>query len=96
MVVGVAHGALLAFTGRPLTRDSAWDVTSGAGNNPAPAAGDVDGDGRGDLLVVDSEAHLTTAYRNTGSALELATDWVSALDAGSGPGGIAFLTNPSG
>ena len=49
----------------------------------APALGDLDGDGRLDLLVSDGNAR-SRAYRNTGSGWEEQKSWAPS-DPGSGP-----------
>jgi PKD repeat protein len=92
LVVGRSGNAMSFFhnggTATPFVAAPAFDLPA-VGTNVTPAAVDLDGDGRLDLLVVDSGAQLVAAFRNTGSAFVSQPSWVATLDAGSGAGGLA-------
>ena len=87
LVVATESGDVLTFLGTgdrgtPLARAEAWDGPS-VSSRLAPALGDLDGDGRLDLLVSDGGAR-SRAYRNTGSGWEEQQSWAPS-DPGSGP-----------
>jgi pectate lyase len=96
ILVGFNAGNAIAYRGTgnaaaPLVRAGAWDLPD-IGAYLTPGAGDVNGDGKSDVLVVTSGAHLETAFKNTGSGFTAQPSWATELDAGSGPGGIAVVT----
>ncbi|MGQ0824533.1 MAG: FG-GAP-like repeat-containing protein [Actinomycetota bacterium] len=100
LVVGLRDGSISAFLGTgnataPFTRAPQWD-TPDVGSDAIPGAADVDGNGRPDLLVINTGAQLKKAFRNTGNGFAAQTSWVTQLNAGSGPGGIAILRAAGG
>jgi len=98
LVVGLQNGALLAYagtgtTGAPFVRRDAWDPP-GVDDRAAPAFGDLDGDGRLDLVVEDGQAR-STVYRNAGGHWTVAPGWGPA-DPGSGPAAPALVGRGTG
>jgi PKD repeat protein len=91
-IVGTENGGLLAFAGTgnpaaPFVRDSRLDPPM-SGNRLTPALGDIDGDGRPDLLVADGQARFS-AFQNAGGSWVSRPGWAPA-DPGAGPLGLAL------
>ena len=87
LLVGNDSGPVMAFGGTgnratPFARLVAWDGPALTART-APALGDIDGDGRLDLLVSDTNAH-SRAYQNSATGWVEQTTWAPA-DPGSGP-----------
>jgi hypothetical protein len=94
LLVGLRPGTVLAFTGTgnavaPFARAAAWDPPV-VGARVAIALGDLDGDGRPDLLVTDGNAR-SRAFRNTGGTWAAAARSWSPRDPGSGPAAPAIV-----
>jgi PKD repeat protein len=98
LVVGLETGAINAdagtgVAGAPFARRDDWDPP-GIDDRAAPAFGDLDGDGRLDLLVENGRA-ASTVYRNAGGHWMVAEGWGPA-DPGGGPAGPALLGRGAG
>ncbi len=94
VMVGLRSGDTRAFIGNgnaahPLDRAPAWDVAN-LGVRITPAAADLNGDRRADLLLINTTARVVSVQRSTGSGFVADTTFVKPPDAGSGPGGLAF------
>src|SRR5262249_18907842 len=92
LLVGTQDGAVLAFTGTgdratPFARAEVWDGPTWSAR-VAPGLGDLDGDGRPDLIVSDGNAR-SRAFQNTGSGWQERRSWAPD-DPGSGPAGPAL------
>ncbi len=95
LLVGTEPGAIYAFrgtgnAGAPFERDEAHDGPA-AGTRVGCALGDLDNDGRADLVVTDGSAR-SRAFRSmtSGSSLWYAKAWAPE-DPGSGPAGPALV-----
>ncbi len=93
LLVGAETGGVAAFLGTgvvtaPWARATSWDVPSSSASRLGPALGDLDGDGRADLIVTDTAAR-SSAYRNAGAGWTPQPSWAPE-DPGSGPAGAAI------
>jgi PKD repeat protein len=92
LLIGTETGPIYAFTGTgtpssPFARAEAWDGPA-AGTRVGPTLGDIDGDGRADLIVSDGSAR-SRAYRSAGPGWSTRS-WAPE-DPGSGPAGPALV-----
>ena len=99
LLVAHASGAVQAYAGTgdatvPLIRQVDWDPT-GAGERVTIALGDLDGDGRLELMMADAYAHVR-AFDHAGAAWTPRVGWVAPPDPGSGPIGLALVVGTAG
>lgn len=92
LLIGTEPGPIYAYLGTgnpsaPFARAEEWDGLE-AGTRVGPALGDLDGDGRADLIATDGSAR-SRSWRSTTTGW-YAKSWAPA-DPGSGPAGPALV-----
>lgn len=96
LFTGCDDGDTVAYAGSagapPFTRRPEWDPP--LADRPTPGIGDVDGDGKNELVVVDGRA-IATVYRFGSTGWIVATGWAPP-DPGSGPAIPAIVPGDTG
>jgi pectate lyase len=96
LFTGCDDGDTVAYAGAagspPFARKPEWDPP--LADRPTPGIGDVDGDGKNELVIVDGRA-IATVYRLSGGAWTVATGWAPP-DPGSGPAIPAIVPGNTG
>ncbi len=96
LFTGCDDGDTVAYAGTtgapPFARRPEWDPP--LADRPTPGIGDVDGDGRNELVIIDGRA-IATVYRFGNDTWTVATGWAPP-DPGSGPAIPAIVPGMTG